>query len=309
MRKNNTEMRIFMYRKKERIRGYLIYYPQEAVRNRGFIQMFQEKGAAIGIDFEYVSVYEYREWRDGRLPDLVLNRTRLPQVSRWYQQKKIPVFHIDSLVELSNDKFKSLEYFKKHLPERVLQEKWCPDSKLLGKEEMEKIYLGQRKLPEDMVIKSLDGHGGTEVFLTEKAKEALSILRGRDALLQERILSDSQDLRAYILGGDIYQTVLRTGKGDFRSNFSLGGSVRSFGLNQEQTDWIQQFIEALPQKWLGMLGMDFIVDRDGRLVFNEIEEMAGCRMLYQCTNCDIVKDYVVRLKTFVENTDCISNKI
>ena len=41
-----------------------------------------------------------------------------------------------------------------------------------------------------------------------------------------------------------------------------------------------------------MAGLDFIIREDGRLVFNELEEMVGCRMLYANTGKDIVKDYV-----------------
>lgn len=283
------------------MKAHMVYFPQEADKNRGFIRMFQEKGASVGIDFKYISVEEYQGCRGAALPDLVLNRTRQPRVSRWYQERGIPVFHVDSLVELSNDKYKGLQYLKEHLPEKMRGEKWCPDSWLLRREEMEEIAMGGKTLPGNMVIKSLDGHGGSEVFLTED-DAGLAALRGKDCLLQERIPSNSQDLRVYILGGEIYQAVLRTGNGDFRSNFSLGGNARVFSLSREQEDWIQQFVQALPGAWLGMLGIDFIVGRDGRLLFNEIEEMAGCRMLYQCSGRDIVGDYVVWLKAFMEKT-------
>ena len=48
-----------------------------------------------------------------------------------------------------------------------------------------------------------------------------------------------------------------------------------------------------------MAGMDFIVDSAGNLVFNEVEEMVGCRMLYQYTDLDIVKDYIDWLDAFL----------
>lgn len=298
------------------MKGYLIYYPQEAVKNQWFIQSFQEEGASVGIDFEYISVYEYKKSQKGSLPSLVLNRTRRPEVSRWYQERGIPVFHEDILVELANDKYKSIQYFSHHLPTEVLKEKWCPGSRLLPKEELERIFLGEKKLPGDMVVKSLDGHGGMEVFLTEEIQESLLAngmsdvsdrterflaLRGRDCMLQERIPGAGKDLRIYVLGGEIYQAVLRTGQGDFRSNFSMGGSVRAYELNGKQEDWVRQFIRALPGPPSGMFGIDFMIDCDGRLVFNEIEEMAGCRMLYQCTSRDMVRDYVDWLRVFMKH--------
>ena len=35
-----------------------------------------------------------------------------------------------------------------------------------------------------------------------------------------------------------------------------------------------------------------VYDKDGRLIFNELEEMVGSRMLYNCSKHDIVKEYV-----------------
>lgn len=278
--------------------GYLIYHPQEAVRNQGFIRLFQERGAACGMEFFYVSVESYQDMGKHPLPDMVLNRTRQPQVSLWYQQRGTTVFHADTLVDLANDKYKTLQYLEENLPERIRREKWCPASRLIKKEELGKILEGENSLPAHHVIKALDSHGGNEVFLTEQT-EALTVLRGRDCLLQERIPSDSQDVRVYVLGGEIYQAVLRIGQGDFRSNFSLGGQVKPYPLNQEQEELVQCFIQTIPGGTQGLLGIDFIVSRNGQLIFNEIEEMTGCRMLYQCTSRDIVEDYVGWLRKYV----------
>lgn len=271
--------------------GYLIYYPQEAAKNKGFIEMFRQYGAVTGIEFQYVSIQEYTQ---KELPELVLNRTRQPFVSRWYQERGIPVFHVEELVELSNDKYKTLQYLEKHLPAEILAQKWCPDSEYLSSEELNEAIRKRKKFPDNKVIKSVSGHGGNEVFLAEGYWQ--EALQGKNCILQERIKSHCQDLRVYILGGEIYQAVLRTGKEDFRSNFSLGGSVEAYELNPEQIRWIQCFLQAFPGEWMGMLGMDFILASDGRLIFNEIEEMVGCRMLYQCTRRDIVKDYIAWLK-------------
>ncbi len=58
----------------------------------------------------------------------------------------------------------------------------------------------------DVVIKSVDGHGGSEVFLLEngvnnlgKRREILEKLSGHDCVVQERIDSDSSDIRVYML--------------------------------------------------------------------------------------------------------------
>ena len=51
----------------------------------------------------------------------------------------------------------------------------------------------------------------------------------------------------------------------------------------------------LPDCFDGMYSIDFLPLPDGRLIFDEVEEMVGCRMLYQYTEHDIVKDYVTYL--------------
>ena len=72
------------------MKGILIYYPWEAEKNKRFLQMFQEKGSILGVEFSYCSIEEYESHP---LPDFVLNRTRQPEVSLWYQKRQIPVFH------------------------------------------------------------------------------------------------------------------------------------------------------------------------------------------------------------------------
>ena len=49
-----------------------------------------------------------------------------------------------------------------------------------------------------------------------------------------------------------------------------------------------------------MVGIDFILTRDGSLIFNELEEMVGSRMLYNCSKHDIVKEYVEQIAKLQE---------
>jgi glutathione synthase/RimK-type ligase-like ATP-grasp enzyme len=280
-------------------KGYIIYHPEEGEKNKEFIRFFQDHGKKQGIDFFYVSSQEYNMSDKWDMPDFVLNRTRDADVSRFYQKKKIPVFHHSSFVELANDKFAMMQYFNAHLPQKIKNKHWCPKSRLVTADE---IFCEEKKeetLWQTGVIKSLHGHGGSEVFLAADKNTWQEKLAGQDVLLQERIDSDAKDVRVYVLGGEIYQGVLRSGRSDFRSNYSLGGDVKPYSFSSGEREWITCFIEALPPEWQGMYGIDFIIDRQGRFVFNEVEEMVGCRMLYQCTSCDIVGDYVRWLGRFV----------
>ena len=68
--------------------------------------------------------------------------------------------------------------------------------------------------------------------------------------------------------------------------------MRPYRLLEEQRREVMRYVQCLGGEKLAMAGVDFLLDRQGRLVFNELEEMVGSRMLYACTNRDIVRDYV-----------------
>ena len=310
--------------------GYLVYHPKEAEKNQAFIRLFEEEGKKESIFFSYVS---HEQYQLEPLPDFVLNRTRSPQVSMWYEKRHIPVFHSAFLTELGNHKMKTLEFLERHLPEKVLCQKWAPDSVFLSAEQVDgcirRLKQFQGALTERMqyqvlesvlpgknlsrfwdrrapVIKSVDGHGGTEVEMLPLSKilPVLQRFSGKDCILQEQIPSEGKDLRIYVLGNQIYQAVCRQGRKDFRSNYSLGGTAAVYALSKKEREWIQFFLQAFHRETLGLAGLDFIIDTGGRLIFNELEEMAGCRMLYRHTECNIVRDYVVWLKKNMENKGC-----
>ena len=182
-------------------KAYLIYEDKEAQKNHGFIEMFQQAGKEKGIDFSFVSKKDYQKFSEMTNPDLVLNRTRDPGVSRWYEKRNIPVYHNSRLVEIANHKYKMMAYFQEHLPEEILKEKWCPatvfltDPAQMGnisnsnieKAEIMKCFPDHigAVTPEALrhgVIKSVSGHGGSEVFLVEDQEKWRDILAGREGI-------------------------------------------------------------------------------------------------------------------------------
>lgn len=289
---------------KNRIQVYMIYSKDEGQRNRAFIEMFRRAGERHNLLFSFVPVTQYQQMP---LPGLVLNRTRNPQVSRWYEERHVRVYHDSDIVEIGNDKYKTLKRLGEQLPGKEL-----PCSFLLTAESKNDFLLLQQQIRQKfgivdrVVLKTVDGHGGREVYRLPADpvrdnlswRQILDRLQGRKLLCQEWVECDSRDLRVYILWGEIYAAVLRQGQDDFRSNYSRGGSIRQYDLSERERVYIEPFVQALGGKRLAMAGIDFLLRRDGTLLFNELEEMVGCRMLYQCTERDIVQDYVM------EMTDC-----
>ena len=61
--------------------GYMIYETAEVEKNRGFVSMFAQAGKAYGLRFCLVTKDQYKT---SPLPDFVINRTRDPEVSLFY---------------------------------------------------------------------------------------------------------------------------------------------------------------------------------------------------------------------------------
>lgn len=312
------------------MKGYLIYQKEEAIKNQAYIRLFCEEGRTLGVRFEYVA---YNEYQDRQLPDFVLNRTRDAAVSRWYEERGVFVFHSSLITEIGNHKMKTLDYLRRNLSNEILEKRWAPVSYLIKREQIKQwveaipsrnyvVFCEAYKLWESegtCILKSVDGHGGSEVaelFMPlgsieeererawKRLQDALMPFMGKDCILQEKISSDSQDVRVYILGNQIYQGILRQGKKDFRSNYSLGGFAREYELSEKEKVYVEQFLAAFKNEILGLAGLDFILDKEGNLIFNELEEMVGSRMLYQKTNHNVVRDYVIWIKKFIENNGC-----
>lgn len=97
----------------------------------------------------------------------------------------------------------------------------------------------------EMVIKILDGHGGTGVFLTN-GKKFYAILQTIFAInpetqliIQRKEEADGGDIRVHVLTLNDKQVILAAMKrvklgGDFRSNVSLGASAEKVKLTSEQ---------------------------------------------------------------------------
>ena len=92
-----------------------------------------------------------------------------------------------------------------------------------------------------------------------------------------------------MIGTEIIAAVLRTAKEGFKSNFSLGGEVSLYELSDSEIEIVNRIIGQFE---FGLVGIDFIIGDDGELIFNEIEDVVGSRMLYQCSDINIVEKYL-----------------
>ena len=112
----------------------------------------------------------------------------------------------------------------------------------------------------EYVVKILDGHGGTGVFMTN-GKTILSVLQTifavapeRELLLQKKEEADGGDIRVHVLTGRTEQKILAAMKrvkisGDFRSNVSLGATAEKVELTPEQEQIAMKVAKISGMPW------------------------------------------------------------
>ena len=263
------------------MRGLLFYDQAGAERNAWFIDRMVSVARENGDELIPVITDSISEAlsRCTPLPDFAVVRTISPQLSRELEKMNVPTYNNARVAEIANDKYATYLYARR-----------------LGIAVMDTVSVTcEGDIPDGItyprVMKTVDGHGGSEVFLVnslEECKEILALHPNRRFVLQELSSQPGVDMRVYILGGEVLAAVKRTSKSDFRSNFSLGGKAELYELDQKEKDAVQRIARDLGAD---LCGIDFIRHR-GEWVLNEIEDVVGTRMLYSLTDTDAAEVYI-----------------
>lgn len=275
--------------------AWMIYYREGARYNEQYISFYMEEGKKLGIDVRLILVEDlefgvrnnqwFLKWqgKTPEKPDFAICRAIYPLLSRQLEYMGIRVFNNAQVSEICNDKAKTYQYLAKTGIAMV-------DTEFYQNDQAEEVV---NRLHKPAVIKAVDGHGGSQVFLAEPEMPSYdTIIKGigrSDFVVQPLIGSRHQDLRVYVIGKEIIAAVLRTAKEGFKSNFSLGGKVRLYPLSSQEKKLVDRIISQFD---FGLVGVDFIIGDEGEMIFNEIEDVVGARMLYQCSSINIVERYL-----------------
>lgn len=233
--------------------GILIYSEAEAKRNTFAIQKFKEN-----LDITLITAENSDFSADA---DFVINRTNNSKIAESFEQRGIRVFNPSSLTALANNKQKCYEF--------------------MSRNSIEIMPVHYQKIP--VVIKPSDGKGGAGVQLIRDGE--IPVKKG---YVYQKPASDlGKDLRVWLIGGRIAAAALRESKTDFRSNFCLGGNACLYTLSEEERALVMKIAGLVKYDYIGI---DFVFN-NGRIVFNEIEDAVGARMVYTLTDKDIIKGY------------------
>lgn len=288
--------------------GILVYEKEAAQFNMSYINQYLEEGMKIGLDITLCYYEEIRfgvknnckiVYYQGKLLEhihFVINRTRESILSKQFERMGIPVFNSSMICEICNDKALTYQYLSNKGIRMI-------DSFFVRNQEIAEFL---KSANEAMVIKSVAGHGGKQVYLYEPSEKSkveevdkiVAIMNGQDVVVQPYVKGKRQDLRVYIIGNEIVASVLRSAKDGFRANYSLGGEVSLYTLSTKEESIVRSIMKEFDFSYVGI---DFLVDEEGKLIFNEVEDVVGARMLYQCSNINIVSRYLKYIKNRIVN--------
>lgn len=255
--------------------GWLVYSRENAERNQTFISFWMQAARQRNVRLELIMTDQPIP---DTVPDFAVVRVMDPALSYRLESRGIPVFNPACVSACCNDKWNTYR-LAETLGVPFPRTEYIPEPAAM------------QSHPYPYVIKSCFGHGGTQVFLVKNRMEeqaACNALRGVPSVLQECVSDLGRDLRVYVLGGQVIASMLRVSKIDFRSNFCLGGSAVPHELTKKEKEIVHAFTAALP---IGLVGIDMIY-HEGAALFNEIEDVVGCRMLYSMTNIQPVEMYL-----------------
>lgn len=148
------------------------------------------------------------------------------------------------------------------------------------------------RVPTPAVLKPASGRGGAGVMRAtceEELLEAFDALHLRSGVMQP-VVDEGRDIRVYVIGGRPRYAMERIGRaGDFRSNYSTGGTARQTDLTDELSTLSQYVVDALPDA-MPFGSVDFCLD-DGRPVFCEVNANLGCHIPYEFAQIDLIGDF------------------
>ncbi len=270
--------------------GWIIYSAENKNKNDWFIDSLIKSGKEKGLDLRLIIAdklsFGIADKKPSvsycgevlKMPDFVINRSIFPILSMYFEEFNIRVFNSYKVSKICNDKRLTHLYFN----DVKSMETYFYDRR---------FFSGEIPLKYPCVVKPSDEHGGFGITIANNKEELISAIesyRANEFLVQKLSSNPGNDVRVYVMGGKIVAAALRSSESDFRSNFSLGGSVSLFELSEEQKEMVYKITNLLK---LDYAGIDFIFD-NGEMVFNEIEDVVGARMLYKLTDINVHEMYL-----------------
>jgi [lysine-biosynthesis-protein LysW]---L-2-aminoadipate ligase len=147
------------------------------------------------------------------------------------------------------------------------------------------------------VVKPVTGSWGRLGARLRDHESAEAVLEHRSALpspqyqiayVQEYIDKPDRDIKAYVFGGEVIGAIYKTSD-HWRTNTARGGTPLVCPLTDELVKLLRNTADAIGD---GILGIDVLEDRDGRLYVNEVNHTPEFHGAVEVLGVDLVGAYV-----------------
>ncbi|MFV8828740.1 ATP-grasp domain-containing protein [Alkalihalobacterium sp. APHAB7] len=281
---------------KKKRTGWLIYNREDADKNQAYIKWMLEEAELLNIDLSFYfkeellygvlnqQLFIHHHQAQLQLPDFAIMRNIDPLFSQQLEALGVTVFNNSFVSGLCNDKARTHQFLTRAgIP--------MLNTLFVKKNEFVPLHL---PFSYPIVVKEVSGRSGQQVYAVENLQALESLLANitsNDLIIQEMGDVPGKDVRVFVIGSTIIAAILRYSTTDFKANFSLGGSAKLYELNDEETTLVEKIIAQFDGQ-LGLVGIDFLFNKEGQFIFNEIEDVVGSRTLSANSSYNIVRLYL-----------------
>jgi gamma-F420-2:alpha-L-glutamate ligase len=282
----------------EQLSGWLIYKKNDAEKNHGFIKMLIDEATNLHISLQLVleedllygiknnqfvlshSIYDVKKI------NFAIVRTINPLLTKQFEYQGVRCFNNSMISEICNDKALTYQYATKiGLP--------LLDTYFITYETFQPELV---TLDFPLVLKQVDGRGGNQVYLIDTVKEIINKLKEyphKRFVLQEFADNPGKDVRVFVIGSNVIGAVLRESSTSFKANYTLGGNVSAYQLSEAEKLLVSKITSSLHADFIGI---DFLLNSKNEFIFNEIEDVVGCRSLYSTSKVNAAALYINHIK-------------
>ena len=266
---------------------WTIYHKEDIVRNKSFIELLIDACIKFNIENEVICYEDlsfgvinnklkliYNNEEVLSYPNGVINRTNDYLISKQLELLGVRCFNNSHLTQIANNKNLCYQYVSQ------------ANVKIQNT-----LFSSSNGLSFPLVFKNPKGRGGNEVYLVTNEEE-LNKLKNKYKKYTLQSLCWSltpRDLRVYVINNKIVTAVLRKGIEDFRANYSISKSAELYTLSEQQIEYVNRIISLFN---IDYAGIDFLVNDQNELIFNEIEDSVGARALYELSDINIAYLYI-----------------
>ncbi len=263
----------------------------EEVRNLGYkFALFNWKDLEFGIINNELSIKDFEVGQD----DIVISRAIFRSI---HIISSILISLRKRRIRVFDNNFLKHKYSINKLSDMIkLNQSGLPVPKTYHLHLFEKYFEISKKLKFPFVLKLARSGKGVGVHKIENIKmlsKFIKVLKRKGiepkSYLAQEFIPYEFDLRVLLIGDKIFCMRRIPKKGEFRANFSLGGSVENFELDEFSKKLAFSAAKAVD---LEVAGVDMLITKEGKRYILEVNHTPGMLGMEKATGENITKYYL-----------------